>query len=159
MQPKPHEPTIAIGYSLRICARHVNSTNPGRSNLVFRSKPIAEAEMSNRLITVSSGFWTLSPAPDVICVLLMDSNTHRKEHPSQIGSVENTYKQRRQSGLKSEGSWILGKKKSIFRGKFRFFHSISPKNSIFSRQIFCKCRFFRQFKKNRFSRQKLVIYR
>ena len=25
----------------------VNSTNPGQSNLVFRSKPIAEAEMSN----------------------------------------------------------------------------------------------------------------
>ena len=33
-----------------MCARHVDSTNPGRSNLVFRSKPIAEAEMSNRLI-------------------------------------------------------------------------------------------------------------
>ena len=30
--------------------RHVDSTNPGRSNLVFRSKPIAEAEMSTRLI-------------------------------------------------------------------------------------------------------------
>src|SRR6218665_3026718 len=50
MQLKLHEPTMAIGYSLRMCARHVNSTNPGRSNLVFRSKPIAEAEMSNRLI-------------------------------------------------------------------------------------------------------------
>jgi len=33
-----------------MCARHVDSTNPGQSNLVFRSKPIAEAEMSNRLI-------------------------------------------------------------------------------------------------------------
>jgi len=34
---------MAIGYSLRRCARHVDSTNPGRSgpNLVFRSKPMA----------------------------------------------------------------------------------------------------------------------
>ena len=32
------------------CARHVDSTNPGRSNFVFRSKPIPEAEMWNRLI-------------------------------------------------------------------------------------------------------------
>jgi len=39
-----------IGYSLRMCARLVDSTNPGRSNLIFRSKPIPEAEMSNRLI-------------------------------------------------------------------------------------------------------------
>src|SRR6218665_2459340 len=44
---------MAIGYSLRMCARHVNSINPGRSNLLFRSKPIAEAEMSNRLILSS----------------------------------------------------------------------------------------------------------
>jgi len=43
---------MAIGYSLRMCARHVDSTNPGRSNLVFRSKPIPEAEISNRLINV-----------------------------------------------------------------------------------------------------------
>src|SRR6218665_3885208 len=50
MQLKLHEPTMAIGYSLRMCVRHVDSTNPGRSNLVFRSKPIPEAEMSNRLI-------------------------------------------------------------------------------------------------------------
>jgi len=41
---------MAIVYSLHMCARHVDSTNPGRSNLVFRSKPIAEAEMSNLLI-------------------------------------------------------------------------------------------------------------
>src|SRR6218665_3562854 len=41
---------MAIGYSLRMCARHVDSTNTSRSNLVFRSKPIAEAEMSNRFI-------------------------------------------------------------------------------------------------------------
>ena len=47
---KVHEPTMAIGYSLRMCARHVDSTNPARSNLVFSSKPIPEAEMSNRLI-------------------------------------------------------------------------------------------------------------
>src|SRR6218665_1122698 len=50
MQLILHEPTMAIGYSLRMCALHVNSTNPGRSNLVFRLKPIAEAGMSNRLI-------------------------------------------------------------------------------------------------------------
>ena len=41
---------MAIGYSLRMCARHVDSTNLGQSNLVFRSKPIPEAEMSNRFI-------------------------------------------------------------------------------------------------------------
>src|SRR6218665_1969961 len=49
MQLKLHRPTMAIGYSLRMCARNVDSTNPGPSNLVFRSKPIAEAEMSNWL--------------------------------------------------------------------------------------------------------------
>src|SRR6218665_2919974 len=52
-QLKLRKPTIAIGYSLRMCARQVDSTNPGRSNLVFRLKPIAEAEMSNRLISHS----------------------------------------------------------------------------------------------------------
>ena len=35
--------------------RHVDSTNPGQSNLVFGSKPIPEAEMSNRLIFVGRG--------------------------------------------------------------------------------------------------------
>ena len=45
MQLKLHKPTMAIGYS-----QNVESTNPGRSNLVFRSKPVAEAEISNRLI-------------------------------------------------------------------------------------------------------------
>src|SRR6218665_3969953 len=50
MQLKLHGPTMAIGYSLRMCARYVDSTNPGPSNLVFRSNPIPEAEMSNRLI-------------------------------------------------------------------------------------------------------------
>jgi len=48
MQLKLHEPATAIGYPL--CARHVYSTNPGRCNLEFRSKPTPEAEMSNRLI-------------------------------------------------------------------------------------------------------------
>ena len=43
---------MVIGYSLRMCARYVDSTNRGRSNLVFRSNPIAEAEMSNRLIII-----------------------------------------------------------------------------------------------------------
>jgi len=55
MQLELHKPTMAIGYSLRMCARHVDSTNPGRSDHVFRSKPIPEAEMSNRLI----GWWVL----------------------------------------------------------------------------------------------------
>jgi len=44
---------MAIGYSLHMCTRHVDSINPGRSNLVFRSKPIPEAEMSNRLIQIT----------------------------------------------------------------------------------------------------------
>src|SRR6218665_2673578 len=50
MQIKLHKPRMAVGYSLRMCARHVESTSPGRSNVVFRSKPIPEAEMSNRLV-------------------------------------------------------------------------------------------------------------
>src|SRR6218665_1404350 len=54
MQLKLHKPTTVIGYSLSMCARYVDSTNPGRSNLVFRSKPIAEAEMSNRIIKPNS---------------------------------------------------------------------------------------------------------
>jgi len=40
---------MAIGYSLRMCARHVDSTNPGRSNLVFRSKPIPEGKPRCRI--------------------------------------------------------------------------------------------------------------
>ena len=51
MQLKLHKPTMAIGYSLRVCAQNVDSTNPDGSNLEFRSKPIAEAEMANRLIS------------------------------------------------------------------------------------------------------------
>jgi len=50
MQLKLQKPTMAIGYSLRMCARHFDSTNSGRSSLVFSSKPIPEAEISNRLI-------------------------------------------------------------------------------------------------------------
>src|SRR6218665_3048057 len=38
MQLKLHKPTIAIGYSLQICAQHVDSTNPGPINVVFRTK-------------------------------------------------------------------------------------------------------------------------
>ena len=53
MQLKLHKSTMAIGYSLRMCARHVDSANLGRSNLVFRSKPIPEAVLSNRLISVN----------------------------------------------------------------------------------------------------------
>src|SRR6218665_824044 len=49
-----HKPTMVIGHSLCMCAQHVDSTNPGQSNLVFRSKPIPEAEMSNRLIAKMS---------------------------------------------------------------------------------------------------------
>jgi len=57
MQLKLHKPTMAIGYSLRMCAQiNVDSTNPGRSNFVFSSKPIAEAEMSNRLIMMTRKF-------------------------------------------------------------------------------------------------------
>src|SRR6218665_2429794 len=56
MQLKLHKPTMVIGYSLRMCTRNVNSTNPGRSNLVFRSKPIPEAQMSNRLIATCQTF-------------------------------------------------------------------------------------------------------
>src|SRR6218665_2976001 len=48
MQPKLHKPTMAIGYSLRMRARHVDSTNPGRSNLV-------QADSTSRLpISVST---------------------------------------------------------------------------------------------------------
>ena len=57
---------FAIGYSLRMCARHVDSTNPGRSNHVFRSKPIPEAEMSNRLI----GYACSNSVIDVLAVVL-----------------------------------------------------------------------------------------
>jgi len=39
MQLKLHKPTMAIGYGIQ-----------GRSNLVFRSKPIPEAKILNRLI-------------------------------------------------------------------------------------------------------------
>src|SRR6218665_3010122 len=58
--------------------------------------------------------------------------------------------QRRQSGLKSGGSWIRVQKNSIFAGKFpKNFHfsSNSTKNFAFSRQISEKFRFLRQFKK------------
>jgi len=61
MQLKLHKPTMAIGYSLRMCAQNDDSTNPGRSNLVFRSKPIAEAEMSNRLIENEISVYDLLP--------------------------------------------------------------------------------------------------
>ena len=54
MQLKLHKPTMAIGYSLRMCAQNVDSTNPDRRNLVFRSNPIAKAEISNRLIKNAS---------------------------------------------------------------------------------------------------------
>ena len=58
---------MAIGYSLRMCARYVDSTNPGRSNLVFRSKP--EAEMSNRLILRAPAI-TLSDHRAVVYMML-----------------------------------------------------------------------------------------
>ena len=50
MQLKLHKPTMAIGYSLRMCTGHADSTNPGGCNKLFRSKTDTEAEMSNRLI-------------------------------------------------------------------------------------------------------------
>jgi len=40
MQLKLHKPTMAIGHSLRMCARLADSTNAGRCNKLFRSKPI-----------------------------------------------------------------------------------------------------------------------
>ena len=52
-QLKLHKPTMAIGYSLRMCA----------SNLVFRSKPIPEAEMSNRLLGQTAD------TPEVACCI------------------------------------------------------------------------------------------
>ena len=84
MQLKLHKPTMAIGYSLRMRARHVDSTNPGRSNFVFRSKPIPEAEMSNRLIALqpahngavlkATSLGRMEPlSPAVTCTLLMNA--------------------------------------------------------------------------------------
>src|SRR6218665_1957876 len=55
MQLKLHKPAMAIGYSLRMCTRHVDSTNPDPSNLVFSSKPIPEVKMSNREDYCSGG--------------------------------------------------------------------------------------------------------
>src|SRR6218665_3374986 len=45
VQLELHKPTIAIGHSLRMCTRHIESTNPGRNNMYLG----LEAEMSNRL--------------------------------------------------------------------------------------------------------------
>src|SRR6218665_716660 len=69
------------------------------------------------------------------------------------------YQQRRQSGLKSGGSWIRVKKILISTGKF-------PKNFNFFRQFykrissfpgkFPKMLIFQAIKKNRFSKQKIV---
>src|SRR6218665_1415002 len=80
MQLKLHKPTMVIGYSLRMCARYVNSTNPGRSNLVFRSKPIAVVEMSNRLIVVA----VYKPNRHVVCACAVGRVTRtlwHKGHP------------------------------------------------------------------------------
>src|SRR6218665_2350637 len=79
------------------------------------------------------------------------------ENDSFFGEHENV-QQRRQSGLKSGGSWIRVKM-SIFRHKF-------PRViSILFRQYHKKfdfpgkfLKFFWQFKKNRFPRQELLIY-
>jgi len=74
MQLKLHKPTMAIGYSLRMCTRHnVDSTNPDRSrpNLVFRSKPIPEAEMSNRLIPPDDVFYSLRALPLITIGLVL----------------------------------------------------------------------------------------
>ena len=65
--------------------------------------------------------------------------------------------QRRQSGLKSGGSWIRAKKFWFCRKiseKCRFFQAISQTNSDFSGQISEKFRFLQIIKKNfQFSRQ------
>src|SRR6218665_2190726 len=77
---------------------------------------------------------------------------------------------RRQSGLKSGGSWIWVKnvdfpcnfQKKIsckFHEKFRFIHAISQQHFDFSRQIYEKFRLLRQFHKRfRFSRRRLATF-
>src|SRR6218665_1356630 len=40
MQLKLHKPTMAIGYSLFMCARHVDSTNQGRTQSALEFCPI-----------------------------------------------------------------------------------------------------------------------
>ena len=71
---------MAIGYSLRMCA-HVDSINPGRSNLVFRSKPIAEAEMSNRLIKQTR--------QNVVCVQIKARLNEVTDYSGQVGPKRN----------------------------------------------------------------------
>ena len=51
---------------LRIHVESAYSTNPGRNNLVFRSKPVPEAEMSNRLIAKMSA----------LNIRALDANVH-----------------------------------------------------------------------------------
>ena len=70
--------------------------------------------------------------------------------------------QRRQSGLKSWGSWIRVNKISIFPGKFLrnfdLFQAISKIISIVPGNLSKNFIFSGNLRKNRFSRQKLLIY-
>src|SRR6218665_561581 len=64
---KLHKPTTAIGRSLRMSTRHVDSTNPGRSNKCIWVKTDPESEMSNRLagcIGVNPGVEGARPPQD-----------------------------------------------------------------------------------------------
>src|SRR6218665_2968600 len=89
MQLKLHKPTMAIGYSLRMCARHVDWANAGRSNLVFRSKPIPEAEMSNRLIAccIRSYFTCKHSAVRVSDCILNENSIHSFIHSGHFYSA------------------------------------------------------------------------
>src|SRR6218665_549630 len=70
--------------------------------------------------------------------------------------------QRRQSGLKSGGSWIRVKKIDFYRQifeNFQFFQAILQKNIEFFRQISENFDFVRQLKKFDLPSKKLSIYR
>src|SRR6218665_1208658 len=53
MQLKLHKPIMAIGHSLRMCARLADSTNPGLCNKLFRSKPIRKLRCRIGLLSVA----------------------------------------------------------------------------------------------------------
>ena len=61
MQLKLHKPTMAIGYSLRICAWHVDSTNPGPRNFVFRSKHVRRHTWSSDPPLLQTAIFSQTP--------------------------------------------------------------------------------------------------
>src|SRR6218665_184508 len=80
--------------------------------------------------------------------MISDDATEKSREGSQ---------QRRQSGLKSGGSWIRVKNVDFYRQiseKFQFFQAILQKNIKFSRQISGNFDFFRQLKKLIFQAKK-----